>query len=168
MNDPAHKNRRHFLKEAACAAAATGVAADLSQAEMIDQGILPFDLGMRPDRGAVGAVIVKKGDRTFVTFAATRAGLQGQAVIELVGCKAWKSEVDADSGVARDSLPLGSFEALDSAWAKTQAKGLRHFVITFDGNVPGVTSKGVPFECLAEDIKAEFVTSSIDRFLATA
>lgn len=166
-------NRRRFLTEATGLAAAGAVTIGAIPAEASRRGIVAIDLGIRPAHGVPGAVVVPKSDRVRLTFAATRNGVSGQAVVELIGCSSWKSEAGEDSSVTfnRDQLPLGSFEELNSSWAaeRFDGNGLRHFIFTFEGNQPGVCGAGRHFECLAKDVRATFVPSGEEALrMATA
>ena len=181
MNNPKASNtRRHFLRDVSVIAAATGMAtvangvlaqSDLDVNSSQDHA-QEIDLGLKPSPSAFGAVVVPKDRLVFATFAASSEGMQGMAIVELVGCAAWRSRAAGDEATAAHAVDIeglavcNTYEVANSSWIagldpsnSSDPSQLRHIIFTFLGVDPVVSTAGRHFECLVEGINASLVSS---------
>lgn len=129
-----------------------------------------LDLGISPDAGISGPLLLQDDYAAFLTFNAVRPNVDGRmepagtAVVEIVGCSTTKFRYPNDEALPGHPLYskglsyYSTFEVRQSSWVADKAaqnrvsfpnytrSGLRHFVFTFHDST---------FECLADDIKIE-------------
>lgn len=161
--------------------AAIGSAATPAGAEGNSQGGTDqprrIELGVKPSLAAAGAVILPRSRSLFAAFPAMGERGDETAVVDFSNCIAWRSRAIGDEEFAphpviSDALaPCEIYEVENSSWAAVHQEprqpSPRHFIITFDGAVPGVTGRGRHFECLASDAAAvSFANSAFEHVLS--
>ena len=153
------------------------LAADAQDAPKNDVQVIDF--GLKPDIFCSGAVVVPKTDNLYLTFHATKDGVNGLAVIQLENCLDRRFRAPGDEAYAWHPVDIEAlsvcetYEVTNSSWAaklhslaggdRSEDSGLHHYVFTFLGHLPGVCERAPNFECIAASANVDFLqTDSYD------
>lgn len=144
--------------------------------------VVRLDLGVSPEAGVSGALLLQNEYAAYLTFNAMRPRSDGMyeeagiAIVEFIRCSTTKFGYPNDEAIG--GHPLSSkgleaydiFEVLNSSWIieqekqnrisfpdRTHMSWKRHFIFTFHDST---------FECLAQDIKLTISEDSYERILS--
>lgn len=164
-------HRRNFLF-AASALAANATTPSFGQTDAGANEPVKIGIRLKPDILCPGAVLVPLEKLTFIAYHGApehASNRTGTCVVTFAGCLAHKFRTPGDEAFASHPVDIEKLEACQtyrvkrSSWvAAANAEfgrpkpNYKHYIFTFLGGNPGVTTRGQHFECLAQSHRVDF------------